>query len=93
MLAKNTKLKYVVKHKEPGIEYAIEEKHFSGEIMYYTWLLVSKNGINYQGMMDRKSRGFKTVEVSKAQLRTLLSQKLSNTCLEKDVANLPIFCK
>ena len=85
------KIIYAVEHREEnGISYFIQESYWKAQLMYYTKLIINKDGYTYQGMMDLKERGFLSLETAKIQLRGMLYKRLDNKKFKHHLQKLPI---
>ena len=82
---------YAVEYREDnGISYFIQEGYWKAQLMYYTKLVINKDGYTYQGMMDLRQRGFVNLETAKIQLRGMLYKRLDNDKFKSDLHRLPI---
>ena len=90
-MSNKIKIDYAVEHREEnGVSYFIQERHWKGQLMYYTKLVINKDGYTYQGMMDLRERGFVNLETAKIQLRGMLYKRLDNDKFKSYLHKLPI---
>ena len=90
-MSNKKKIIYAVEHREEnGISYFIQEGYWKAQLMYYTKLVINKDGYTYQGMMDLRERGFINLETAKIQLRGMLYKRLDNKKFKSDLHRLPI---